>query len=91
MLSANLPSPPKRQADQPCHWPRAGGKPVPILRNHVLKRDGFSSNRHPALHYCWSIVFSDLPSPAEASGQTTNRAKGFAQAGNRFSLFGIML
>jgi hypothetical protein len=31
---------------------------------------------------CWSMIFSDLPSPAEASSQTTNRAKGFAQAGN---------
>jgi hypothetical protein len=30
----------------------------------------------------WSMIFSDLPSPAEA---------GFAQAGNRCPLFGIML
>jgi hypothetical protein len=29
-----------------------------------------------------SMTFSDLPSPAEA---------GFAKAGNRFTLFGIML
>jgi hypothetical protein len=29
-----------------------------------------------------SMIFSDLPSPAEA---------GFAKAGNRFPLFGIML
>jgi hypothetical protein len=36
------------------------------------------------------MIFSDLPSPAEASSQTTNRAKGFAQAGNRYPLFGIM-
>ena len=36
-------------------------------------------------------MFSDLPSPAEASTQLTNLAKGFAQAGNRFPLFGIML
>jgi len=28
------------------------------------------------------MIFSDLPSPAEA---------GFAKAGNRFTLFGIML
>jgi hypothetical protein len=37
------------------------------------------------------MMFSDLPSPAEASSQTTNRARGFAQAGNRLPLFGIML
>jgi hypothetical protein len=36
------------------------------------------------------MIFPDLPSPAEASSQTMNRAKGFAQAGNRFPLFGIM-
>jgi hypothetical protein len=37
------------------------------------------------------MMFSDLPSPAEASSQTANRANGFAQAGNRCPLFGIML
>jgi hypothetical protein len=37
------------------------------------------------------MMFSDLPSPAEASSQMKNRAKGFAQAGNRYPLFGIML
>jgi hypothetical protein len=37
------------------------------------------------------MIFSDLPSPAEASNQTTASAQGFAQAGNRFPLFGIML
>jgi hypothetical protein len=36
------------------------------------------------------MIFSDLPSPAEASSQTPNRAKGFAQAGNQYPLFGIM-
>jgi hypothetical protein len=44
------------------------------------------------------MIFPDLPSPAEASSQTTNRAAGFAQAGNRFppriksgaGFFGIM-
>jgi hypothetical protein len=29
------------------------------------------------------MIFSDLPSPAEASSKTTKRDKGFAQAGNR--------
>jgi hypothetical protein len=37
------------------------------------------------------MIFSDLASPAEASSQAMNLAKGFAQAGNRFPLFGIML
>jgi hypothetical protein len=36
------------------------------------------------------MIFSDLPSPAEASGHTAGVCKGFAQAGNRFTLFGIM-
>jgi hypothetical protein len=45
------------------------------------------------------MMFSDLPSPAKASSQTTDRAKGFAQVGNRYpsrincgtGFFGIML
>jgi hypothetical protein len=36
------------------------------------------------------MIFSDLPSPAEASSRSNDSAKGFAQAGNRFPLFGIM-
>jgi len=34
---------------------------------------------------------SDLPTPAEASSHTGYRCHGFAQAGNRYPLFGIML
>jgi hypothetical protein len=45
------------------------------------------------------MMFSDLPSPAEASSQLTKRVTGFAQAGNRSpsrikcgtGFFGIML
>jgi hypothetical protein len=45
------------------------------------------------------MIFSDLPSRAEASNETTNRCLGFAQAGNRYpprimfgaGFFGIML
>jgi hypothetical protein len=37
------------------------------------------------------MIFSDLPSPAEASSQNDGRCEGFAQAGNRRTLFGIML
>jgi hypothetical protein len=36
------------------------------------------------------MIFSDLPSPAEASHSSRYRL-GFAQAGNRHPLFGIML
>jgi hypothetical protein len=45
------------------------------------------------------MIFSDLPSPAKASSQAMKRARGFAQAGNRYpprikcgaGFFGIML
>jgi len=37
------------------------------------------------------MIFSDLASPAEARVATRDRYEGFAQAGNRYSLFGIML
>jgi hypothetical protein len=36
------------------------------------------------------MMFSDLPSPAEASSRTTKSAEGFAQAGTLYPLFGIM-
>jgi hypothetical protein len=36
------------------------------------------------------MIFSDLPSPAEASSQMNEPSKGFAQAGNRYPLFEIM-
>jgi hypothetical protein len=37
------------------------------------------------------MIFSDLPSPAEASHEQMSGRQGFAQAGNRYPLFGIML
>jgi hypothetical protein len=37
------------------------------------------------------MIFSDLASPAEALDETASRRRGFAQAGNRYPLFGIML
>jgi hypothetical protein len=37
------------------------------------------------------MIFSDLPSPAEAFVHAAGPRKGFAQAGNRCALFGIML
>jgi hypothetical protein len=39
---------------------------------------------------CWGMIFSDLPSPAEASNPDGEPRQGFAQAGNRFPLFLIM-
>jgi hypothetical protein len=36
------------------------------------------------------MIWPDLPSPAEASGHFEGFSKGFAQAGNRCPLFGIM-
>jgi hypothetical protein len=37
------------------------------------------------------MIFSDLPSPAEASSHMEGLCQGFAQAGNQYPLFGIML
>jgi len=37
------------------------------------------------------MIFSDLPSLAEASNEQTRVSKGFAQAENRYPLFGIRL
>jgi hypothetical protein len=37
------------------------------------------------------MIFSDLASPAEAPVGTKNGSGGFAQAGTRYPLFGIML
>jgi hypothetical protein len=37
------------------------------------------------------VILPDLPTPAEASIHEIERRQGFAQAGNRFPFFGIML
>src|SRR5438094_9146206 len=37
------------------------------------------------------MIFSDLPSPAEASDESANGYQSFAQAGNRFPLSGSCL
>jgi len=68
-------------------------------RDRGLEREEISLSSHAALAFSSSMIFSDLPSPAEASNNTTNRCHGFAQAGNRLppriksegELFGIML
>jgi len=36
------------------------------------------------------MILSDLPTPAEASVREIRGCPGFAQAGNRYPLFGIM-
>jgi hypothetical protein len=55
----------------------------------VARDHRFAEARSKAGFY-WSMIFSDLPSPAEASSQTIDTAKGFAQAGSRYPLFGMM-
>jgi hypothetical protein len=40
---------------------------------------------------CLSMIFSDLASPAEASHEGRSGQRGFAQAANRYPLFGITL
>jgi hypothetical protein len=57
----------------------------------ALDRDDYSSNRHHALTSSWSMIFSDLASPAGAPTQLTEPCMGFAQAGNRCSLLWIIL
>jgi hypothetical protein len=52
-----------------------------------LKRDGVKS---AAWIFRWRMILSDLPSPAEALIRTMGACEGFAQAGNRRPLFGIM-
>jgi hypothetical protein len=44
----------------------------------------------PLYLFLLSMIFSDLPSPAEASSRTDNACQGSAQAGNRCTLFRIM-
>jgi hypothetical protein len=38
--------------------------PIAQPRSLHLERDDFSSNRHPALACCWSMIFSEKPVPA---------------------------
>jgi len=59
----------------------------PNLQAHYSAQ--FEDRRNGGLER--SMIFSDLPAPAEASIQQESRCKGFAQAGNRYTLFGIML
>jgi hypothetical protein len=68
-----------------------GPAPWQPVADYTETDTAFFAIRRVALSYYWSMIFSDLPAPAEASNQMTIRAKGFAQAGNRFPLFGIML
>jgi hypothetical protein len=52
----------------------------------ILGRFGIS-----LLAFCLSMIFSDLPSPAEAPAGAKNGSQGFAQVENPRPLFGIML
>jgi hypothetical protein len=67
-------------------WERCGPGPSP-----QRVRPGPQA-RHPIpqeAFYPWSMIFSDLPTPAEASRRSIVPRQGFAQAGNRCPLFGI--
>ncbi|MFZ0238157.1 MAG: hypothetical protein WBG18_08515 [Xanthobacteraceae bacterium] len=57
----------------------------------ALKRNDLRLIRYFVLACRLSVIFSDLPSPAEAFHNAKTRYLGFAQAGNRRPLFGIML
>ena len=54
---------------------------VSSVRFHPRESDPFGLNHNSDLTFCLRMIFSDLTSPAEA---------GFAKAGNRFPLIGIM-
>src|SRR5438270_3056294 len=52
-----------------------------------LERDDFSSNRHRAPGYSWSMIFSDLPRPAEALLHTTEFLPGLRAGGKPLHTF----
>jgi len=54
------------------------------------ERDPLKLNCGASLTLSLRMILSDLASPAEASNERTRSWPGFAQAGNRFPLFGIM-
>ena len=37
--------------------------PDEAMTMQALERDDFPSNRHPALGYCWSMIFSENRHP----------------------------
>jgi hypothetical protein len=47
-------SPPQAAEPNPSAFAAPGAK-----RSATLEWDDFSSNRHPALAYCWSMIFSE--------------------------------
>src|SRR5712671_5502556 len=52
-----------------------------------LESDSTALNQTLRLLACLGMIFSDLPTPAEASVHTIGLRQGFAQAGNRYPLF----
>jgi hypothetical protein len=65
----------------------------PSRFSSLIEHDLFGKPLHTfpdhAPAYCLRMIFSDLPSPAEASGHEHSLRKGFAQAENRHTLFRI--
>jgi hypothetical protein len=61
---------------------------------HAMRLVPFPVQDHaapPGLTFYLSTILSDLPSPAEALLNKARTQEGFAKAGNRFTLFGIVL
>src|SRR5258706_1749684 len=58
---------------------------VPYRRNALsgLEWDDFSSNRHPALPYCWSVIFSE--NRAHFSGSCSRRDARTSREGRKSS------
>ncbi len=65
------------------------------VRSDAPEHDPFRLNYRAFLTFCWRMIFSDLASPADPAfaaeaAASAEQAAGFAKAGNRFPLFGIM-
>ncbi len=49
-----------------------------LRSSHSLERDDFSSNCHPALAYWWSMICSDIPSPADPPTLASRATEGLS-------------
>jgi hypothetical protein len=77
---------PRRPHPSPRRWP-------PRCRCRTSSRTAARCRSAAACRtraVCSRMILSDLPTPAEASVNTMGLCQGFAQAGNRFTLFGNM-
>ena len=75
------------------YQPTAYCLPPSVFAPMIDRRFFFQCHAVPPSGYArfsWRMILSDLPSPAEALIRTMGACEGFAQAGNRYPLFGIM-